>query len=131
MFPPLFGLSSGFHHGERQVWAIAVLQRVLAGADIFPKQAAAIQDLSAPQWSLQTSCREGAHVSFQRLFQLPKPVLKALWVELLREHDDVVVIEQAQLQRAADVCVRLADALEARQQARMEIDVSDADRLSA
>lgn len=129
MFPPLFGLSTGFQHGARQLWAIAVLQRVLAAASISQKQAAAIQELSPPQWALQASCREGAHVSFQRLFELPKHVLRALWIELLKEHDDVVVVEQAQLQHAVDVCMRLAEAVDARQPIRVE--ASTQERLSA
>lgn len=130
MFPPLFGLSTGFQHGVRQVWAIAVLQRVLANASIANKEAAAVQGLTAPQWSLQTSCREGAHVSYQRLFELPKHVLKALWIELLKEHEDVVVIDRPDFAHSMAMCERLADALESRQQARM--DVADVhERMSA
>lgn len=131
MFPPLFGLSTGYQHGERQVWAIAVLQGVLAKRRLAPKEAATVQRLSAQQWSLQTSCREGAHVSLQRLFELPREVLRDLWIAFLQEHEDVVVIEDARLQRAVDANVRLADAIDARTQARMDLPVADSGRMSA
>lgn len=112
------------------MWAITVLQRVLANAAMQSKEAAAVQGLTQPQWSLQTSCREGAHVSFQRLFELPRHVLKALWIELLAEHADVLVIDRPDFERTLAVCERLAAAVESRPQARMELD-TPTERLSA
>lgn len=131
MFPPLFGLSTGYQHGARQVWAVAVLQRVLAKRQLAQKQAAAAQGLTAQQWSLQLSCRDGAHVSLQRLFDLPKEVLRDLWTEYLKDHEDVIVVEDARLQRAVDANVRLADAITARTQARLNITVAGSGRISA
>lgn len=130
---PVTGFCAAFQHGPRQTWAMRTLQRAIAEAELSRKQAAAAQGLTATQWSVQCANRPGAHASYQRLFELPRPVLKALGKALYEEFSDggvcveqpdlveIVTTTRAIAETARVIDAGLSAALDARQQLRMTL----------
>jgi hypothetical protein len=78
-FPlPILSFTAAFKHGPRQAYAIRILRQAIAEALLSDKEAAGVQDLTPTQWARQCGNHDGAHVSYQRIFEFPRAVLKAL-----------------------------------------------------
>lgn len=110
---PVAAFSGAFQHGPRQAWAIKLLRDAIASAGLSEKEAADIAGLSHPHFSRQCQNIEGSHFSYQRVFEFPAEVLKALARGLCAELD-LVCIESKDVQRLVAVNERIADALAAR-----------------
>lgn len=118
---PIGALTASFKHGPKQVWAVQQLQQAIATARLSKKEAATIQGLSEPQWSRQCQNVEGAHISYQRVFEFPAEVLVAL-VRGLSKELGLVCIEQKELQQLVTVNQQIAAAIEARQQIPLTVE---------
>jgi hypothetical protein len=123
MFPlPILTFTAAFKHGPRQAYAIRILRQAIAEALLSDKEAAGVQDLTPTQWARQCGNHDGAHVSYQRIFEFPRAVLKALGKALYEENSDGgLCVESQQLQRLIELNARVASAMEQREQLRMEL----------
>ena len=123
LVPPIGGLVAAFQHGPRQVWAVQALRQLYAGAGLSQKAAAAVQGLTEPQWSRQCQNVEGSHVSLQRTMQSPDAVLAGFGEVLIDKFapESVVTVKCDELRRLIEINQRIADALDARPQLRMDL----------
>jgi hypothetical protein len=72
-FPlPILSFTAAFKHGPRQAYAIRILRQAIAEALLSDKEAAGVQDLTPTQWARQCGNHDGAHVSYQRIFEFPR-----------------------------------------------------------